>query len=163
MIFKFVVMIMICGGSGIGLLSVRQSRLQAAHEMAQARQASHRLDEQAGELRAQIAKEYTPERVAAMLEQLGSLDDYTPAVQSPVQLDPANPINTIGIETAIGPEGDVHVDDQMNDRNAQSRFPDQLPAWGERGGQVDDSSQQGEPNEQGWVLQDGTRVIFVDD
>ena len=159
MILKFVVMIVVCGSSGIGLLSVRQSRLQAAHEMAQARQASHRLDEQAGEIRAQIAQAYTPERVAAMLEQLGSLDAYVPAAQNPVQIDPTNAISTIGSETVIGPEADVHIDDRI----AQSRIPDQLPEWGERGGQIQDSSQRGGSNEQGWVLQDGTRVIFVDD
>ncbi|MGV6815079.1 MAG: hypothetical protein ACWA5W_08740 [Phycisphaerales bacterium] len=159
MILKFLVMIVVCGSSGIGLLSVRQSRLQAAHEMAQARQESHRLEEQAGEIRAQIAQAYTPERVAAMLEQLGSLDAYIPAAQNPVQIDPANTISTIGSETAIGSEGD----DLIDDRIAQSPIPDQLPEWGERDGQGEDSSQRGEPDEQGWVLQDGTRVIFVDD
>jgi len=80
---KLVALILVFGGSGVGLLSVRQSRLQAAHEMAEARLESRRLDEWAGELRARIAELSTPERVAGLLE---SRDGYDQAINHPAEI-----------------------------------------------------------------------------
>ncbi len=86
---KLVVLILVCGSSGVGLLSVRQSRLQAAHEMAEARHRTQRLNEQAREIRTRIAQACTPDRVVALLEAQGQ---YSPAVHHPakwmVRIDP---------------------------------------------------------------------------
>ena len=68
MFIKLVVMILVCGSSGVGLLSVRQSRLQAGHEMAEARHRCLRLEEQAGEIRSRIAQACTPERVVELID-----------------------------------------------------------------------------------------------
>ena len=93
MFVKLVVLILVCGSSGVGLLSVRQSRLQAAHEMAEARHRTHRLNEQARELRVQIAQACTPDRVIALLD---AQDRYHPAVHRPAKL-------TIGVDLESTP------------------------------------------------------------
>lgn len=79
---KLVVLILVCGSSGVGLLSVRQSRLQAAHEMAEARHRSRLLDERAGEIRTHIAQACTPDRV---IELIGAQDRFDPAIEHPAQ------------------------------------------------------------------------------
>jgi len=79
---KLVVLILVCGSSGVGLLSVRQSRLQAAHEMAEARHRTRRLNERAGEIRTRIAQSCTPDRVR---ELLSAQDAYDPAMHYPAQ------------------------------------------------------------------------------
>ncbi len=79
---KLVVLILVCGSSGVGLLSVRQSRLQAAHEMAEAGHRTQRLDEQAREIRTRIAQACTPDRVVALLKAQGQ---YDPAVHHPAK------------------------------------------------------------------------------
>ncbi|MFG0244711.1 MAG: hypothetical protein ACF8MF_01500 [Phycisphaerales bacterium JB052] len=83
MFAKLVVLILVFGASGIGVLSVRQSRLQAVHEMAESRHRVRQLDEQAGEIRAMIARACTPQRVHRLLQQRGY---YAPAAQSPAEL-----------------------------------------------------------------------------
>ena len=83
MFAKLVVLILVFGASGVGVLSVRQSRLQAVHEMAESRQRIRQLDEQAGEIRTMIAATCTPQRVHQMLAQHGY---YTPASQAPAEL-----------------------------------------------------------------------------
>lgn len=88
MFIKLVVLILVCGSSGVGLLSVRQSRLQAAHEMAEARHRIQRLDEQTGEVRMQIARACTPERVNELLKNhRAKTQGYDPAIQHPAQFD----------------------------------------------------------------------------
>ncbi len=83
MFAKFVVLILVFGASGIGVLSVRQSRLQAVHEMAESRHRIRQLDEQGGEIRTMIVRSCTPQRVHQLLRDRGY---YTPASQAPAQL-----------------------------------------------------------------------------
>jgi len=66
---KLVALILGFGACGGGLLAMRQSRLQAAHELAEARLRIERHEMRVRELRAQIAAGITPERV---LERLGA-------------------------------------------------------------------------------------------
>ena len=137
MFIKLVVMILVCGGSGVGLLSVRQSRLQAAHEMAETRHRCLRLDEQTGEIRTHIAQACTPDRV---VELLGSQDNFDPAVHHPTKL-------------GIG-------------QDAIEFHPDKESVLTGGADQADQSSliqrYVNEPDEeQGWILEDGSRVIFI--
>ena len=84
MFAKLVVLILVFGASGIGVLSVRQSRLQAVHEMAESRQRIRQLDEQAGEIRTMIMQSCTPQRVHSMID---GRDGFSPASSTPTQVE----------------------------------------------------------------------------
>lgn len=129
MFIKLVVLILVCGSSGVGLLSVRQSRLQAAHEMAEARQRSQRHNERAGEIRSHIAQACTPDRV---IELLKAQDGYDPAMHHQAKLM----AGFDGIESG----SDLEVDDGE-------------AVW------MDDSFKA----EHSWILDDGSRVILLND
>ncbi len=135
MFIKLVVLILVCGSSGVGLLSVRQSRLQAAHEMAEARHRSRRLDERAGEIRTQIAQACTPERV---IELLKAQDAYDPAVHHP----------------ALFGKGFADAETELALDIAQAMENDQSdPIW------MDDEFR----SEHSWILDDGSRVILLNE
>lgn len=63
MFAKLVALILAFGACGGGLLAMRQSRLQAAHELAESRLRVERHELRVRELRAQIAARITPEKV----------------------------------------------------------------------------------------------------
>ncbi len=63
--------ILAIGLTAAGVLAFRQARLQAAHEMTQARLRAALLDERLAELRASIAEETTPESLEAYRAELG--------------------------------------------------------------------------------------------
>ncbi len=149
MFIKLIVLILVCGSSGIGLLSVRQSRLQAAHEMAKARHQCRTLDEQAGEVRAQIVEAYTPERVAALL---GSLDGYRPVIHHQAPISDTQGISEPSMTQALIVQPvDQPVDQAIVDAPLdQNQVILGVPAEH----RVND--------ERIWILDDGTRVIFVD-
>lgn len=131
MFIKLVVLILVCGSSGVGLLSVRQSRLQAAHEMAEARHRIQRLDEQTGEIRMQIARSCTPERVSALVESRGiSKPGYDPAVHHPVRM--------VSGDQGTGSESTIEYDGSE-------------PVW------MDEAFE----SEHSWILDDRSRDIFV--
>lgn len=67
MFVKLIVLILALGSTGVGVLSVRQSRLVASNEMTQARMRARHLDQRSMELRAQIAQRITPDQIRAML------------------------------------------------------------------------------------------------
>ena len=138
MFIKLVVMILVCGSSGVGLLSVRQSRLQAAHEMAQARHRCQRLDEQTGEIRTHIAQACTPDRV---VELLSSQDHFDPAVHHPTKLG----IGQDAIEFQLDKESILTggADQSSLDQRSINQWSDELDQEGE------------------WILEDGSRVIFI--
>lgn len=69
MIARAGVAILAIGLTAAGVLALRQARLQAAHEMTQARLRAALLDEQLAELRATIALETTPEALEAYREE----------------------------------------------------------------------------------------------
>jgi len=109
---KLVVLILVCGSSGVGLLSVRQSRLQAAHEMAEARHRSRRLDERAGEIRTQIAQSCTPQRVIEMLALQHEQDQgYDPAVHHPVRFAKTQAIEAVVEADALDPNDPAWMDE----------------------------------------------------
>jgi|TARA_R110002073_G_scaffold104622_5_gene236734 hypothetical protein len=71
MFVKLIVLILALGSTGVGVLSVRQARLETSNEMTQSRLRSRELTQRSMELRAQIAERITPDQIRAMLgEQL---------------------------------------------------------------------------------------------
>ncbi len=97
MFVKLIVLILALGSTGVGVLSVRQSRLVASNEMTQARMRSRDLDRRSMELRAQIAASITPDQIRAMIG-----DEIDSAMTDQTQrridlLDPYEP-ETIGDE-----------------------------------------------------------------
>lgn len=69
MFVKLIVLIMALGSTGVGVLSVRQSRLVASNEMTQSRLRSRELSQRAMELRAQIAQRISPDQLNLMLDE----------------------------------------------------------------------------------------------
>ena len=84
MFIKFVALIMVFGATGIGVLSVRQSRLQAVHEMAESRQRTLESNEHAGEIRSMIVRSCTPQRVHELMNAQG---DFVPSTSTPAQVE----------------------------------------------------------------------------
>ncbi len=142
---KLVVLILVCGSSGVGLLSVRQSRLQAAHEMAEARHRIRQLEEQAGELRAKIAQASTPDRVAALLK---DGQRYQHAVQNLAMLKHDGQ----QVEQYIEPTvvySEVYADMHSEAESEVER--DRIP---------EDLIETPNDDEHIWILNDGSRVII---
>lgn len=75
---KLVVLVLAIGGSAVGVLALRQSRLQAAHEAAEARLRMRTHAERTLELRTEIARRVTPEALAASAREL----DLVPAIET---------------------------------------------------------------------------------
>ncbi len=158
MFIKLVVLILVCGSSGVGLLSVRQSRLQAAHEMAEARHRTQRLSEQISEIRAQIAQACTPDHVNAMLlaqreQMLADQPGYDPAIHHPAQFE-------YRTRSSSEPEliaGDTPAEIQSETVVTIGTRPVAVPAPEQPEEPVEESA------EEPWVLDDGTRVILIGD
>ena len=159
MFIKLVVLILVCGSSGVGLLSVRQSRLQAAHEMAEARHRTQRLSEQISEIRAQIAQACTPDQVNAMLlaQRERMLEDqpgYDPAIHNRAQF---------AIDMRSSSEPELLVGDQPAETPHETVVtigtrPVAVPAPEQPEEELVEESA-----EEPWVLDDGTRVILIGD
>lgn len=138
MFLKFVTLILVLGATGIGMLSVRQSRLQAVHEMAESRQRTLQSDERAGEIRSIIVRSATPQRVRRLMEARG---EFVPATSAPSMADMAE---TIGVWEprwgSVFGEGDAPVPDDalLN----VSVTPD---------------------GQRVFTLRDGTQVVFVEE
>lgn len=101
MFVKLVFLILIFGGTGVGVLSVRQSRLQAVHEMAESRHRALQLNEQAGEIRSLIVRSSTPQRVHEIMESQG---EFVPASSTPAQVEFVERV----LERAPEPSGNDH-------------------------------------------------------
>ncbi len=71
MFAKLVAVILALGIVGCSLLALRQSRLQAASELAQTQLRIGRLDERLWLLRGEIARRVSPEAVEHAAEQMG--------------------------------------------------------------------------------------------
>ena len=74
---KVAVVIVSIGASACGLLALRQSRLQAAHELTRSQFRIRAADERLWMLRAEIAKRVAPPEVEAMA---AGVDDLKPIV-----------------------------------------------------------------------------------
>lgn len=161
---KLVVLILVCGSSGIGLLSVRQSRLQAAHEMAEARHRVRRLDERAGEIRTQIAMESSPARV---MELIRSQPGYGPAVFHPAKIAMTHQMGGQAADPLAG-----QMVGQIDEPSAHSIFEQTIANPEVVGQAITNADEQLNPVQSGlraelvdnqhiWILDDGSRVIFV--
>ncbi len=138
MFIKLVVLILVCGSSGVGVLSVRQSRLQAAHEMAEARHRTIRLEEQAGEIRSQIAQACTPDRVVEMLNNRWDVEEgYDPSVHHPAK---------------FGVDQDQSGKDLVDSETTIDRVQD-TPAW------IDNEFR----TQHAEILDDGWEILILDD
>lgn len=68
---KLVVLVLAVGGTAVGVLALRQSRLQAGHEAAEARLRMRAHAERTMELRSRIAARIAPEALAEHARQPG--------------------------------------------------------------------------------------------
>jgi hypothetical protein len=75
---KLVVVILMCGVGGGSLLSMRQMRMQAAHEMAESRLRVRAHERELQRVRAEISARVTPDQVRAVIELLGDLETAVP-------------------------------------------------------------------------------------
>jgi hypothetical protein len=86
---KIVVVILALGLCAAALLSLRQMRTQAAHELAEARLRVLQRDNELWRLRAQIAEHVTPEHIQELAAKLHPLKPVGgDAVQPPVLAGP---------------------------------------------------------------------------
>ena len=94
MFAKIVVVILSLGLCAAALLSLRQMRTQAAHELAEARLRVLQRDNELWRLRAQIAEHVTPERIQELaakihpLKPVGGDPLLPPVLAGPIQDQP---------------------------------------------------------------------------
>lgn len=67
MFAKLVLVILACAGTACGLLALRQSRLEVAHELASVQLRIREMDERLLAVRAEIGQRVTPEQVGLMI------------------------------------------------------------------------------------------------
>lgn len=82
MFWKLLAIIIAIGLTACGLLSMRQARLQAVHELADAQLRIWRHDEQLLLLRAKIAQRITPDGVRDMLARSPDLPELIDAAEA---------------------------------------------------------------------------------
>lgn len=85
---KLAVVILAFGLMAAGLLSTRQSRLQAGHEVAAARLRIREHDERLLELRARIAARIAPGEVRRLIRESGDLGPLVPLAERLLPLEP---------------------------------------------------------------------------
>jgi hypothetical protein len=100
---KIAVVVVAFGLIAAGLLSTRQSRLQAAHEVTAARLRIREHDERLLELRSQIAARVTPGSVRALLAWSAEVGPMVPLAERVHPLEPAP-------ERAPEPSGEERAD-----------------------------------------------------
>ncbi len=80
---KAALLIVIVGATGIGLLTERQRRFEAAHSMTVAHRKADELEREIRKLRAEIADRLTPSRIDARIDALRETDEqFDPIVWS---------------------------------------------------------------------------------
>ena len=99
---KLCVLIVVIGGSGVGVLSVRQARLVAANEATEARLEARSLARRTRELRIRITEHVTPGALRARL------DPGAPLAPSSIHATKLAPLEP---EPAGGPAGDPDASD----------------------------------------------------
>ena len=93
MFLKLATLIVVFAGVASGLLAVRQQRLQAAHDMAEAMRRAAEMDRQLWRLRAEIAARTTPDEIQRRLNELPTM--------APIEVDWCPP------ETIVKTDGEV--------------------------------------------------------
>lgn len=86
MFAKVATLLLTLGLVGCTLLALRQARLQAASELAQAQLRIHRADERLYELRSQVAARVTPREVEVLAKASGDLRPATNEVPPAIAL-----------------------------------------------------------------------------
>ena len=99
MFVKLIVLIVALGSTGVGVLSVRQSRLVASNEMTQSRLRSRQLTQRSMELRAQIAQNITPDQIRAMLGDDATSEFVDQTHHNIKLLDPSEPEPEVADDT----------------------------------------------------------------
>lgn len=80
---KAALLIVIVGATGIGLLTERQRRFEAAHAMTVAHRKADGLEREIRKLKAEIADRLTPARIDARIDSLQATEErYDPIVWS---------------------------------------------------------------------------------
>lgn len=144
MFVKLIVLICVLGSTGVGVLSVRQSRLMVSNEMTQARMRARDLDRRGMELRAQIAERVTPEKLRALL---GDDFDSTLVEETSRRIEILDP-------EAYEPVQDQELDQLDHVVSAADPNPD--------GAAETDSIEPTPLDDPGyWTLDDGTRVYIL--
>ncbi len=139
MFVKLILLILALGSTGVGVLSVRQSRLIASNEMTQARMRSRDLDRRTMELRAQIARSVTPDQLRAIL---GDEIDASMVDETQRRIDLLDPVQ---------PEpAPVVMPEELNVLPLDEDFV-------VAGSESESQGQETEPDY--WTLDDGTRVL----
>lgn len=109
---------------GAGLLSTRQSRLQAAHEVTAARLRIRDHDERLLSLRAQIAEHATPDAVRKLLEQHRDLDKLVPiAGRARVLPDSADDFARAPGDTATEESLPDEIEQLLRELNGEAASP----------------------------------------
>lgn len=80
MFAKLVVVVIALGACACGLLAMRQSRLQAASELAQVQLRISKLDQELWDLRSEIAGRVTPQHIERMALDVGPLRPMIPGL-----------------------------------------------------------------------------------
>ncbi len=78
MFWKLAACVLCMGILGCALLSMRQARLQAAHELAQTQLRIRTCDERLFKLRAEIGRNIRPDEVRSMVSDMAALKPITP-------------------------------------------------------------------------------------
>ncbi len=109
MVGKLSLVIVAVGGCACGLLAMRQARLQAGHEAAQAWLRIRAHDQRLLVLRAEIGRRVTPEAIEFMLREreaeIGSMQpiaDATPGLSAPGSAPGSGAVVAGGAEVAGG-------------------------------------------------------------
>jgi hypothetical protein len=109
---------------GAGLLSTRQSRLQAAHEVTAARLRIRDHDERLLTLRAQIAEHATPDAVRKLLEEHRDLDQLVP-IAGRARVLPDSADDFARAPGDITPEADLpdEIEQLLRELNSEAGTP----------------------------------------
>lgn len=103
---KLVVVVLTIGACACTLLSIRQARLQAAHELARAQLRVHEADDHLWAVRAEIGRRVVPAHVRQMAEALGS---FRPMLPLPGDVDRRS-MYAQGSQPHADPEQPVKLD-----------------------------------------------------
>jgi len=103
---KLVALILALGACGGGTLAMRQSRLQAAHELTETRLRLREHEERLLRLRAEIAARTTPPAVGEMLaslEESGAIEALSSSSDHPATLPPRDVLESAVWDELVSP------------------------------------------------------------
>lgn len=135
MVAKILALILCVGTIACSLLAMRQSRLQAASEMAQAQLRIQRADERLWLMRSQVAAGVSPANVERLARALGPLKPIVDPAPSAVATGPAPTITpTEAPKVVPPPPGGTTASGNRNRRPAPPPKRAEAPKLARRGG-----------------------------